>query len=131
MFVLHLLDLAIRPEISESLVTLNIANHNALQLPLDFVTERISFLARTGAGKSVGMRVMAEEMVRAGQFIGTADLGTREPAGVIIAAKRSKSGGFFSWAKVAKTSCGNRYWPPSVWDYCGHTWKTRGPRGFL
>jgi Helicase HerA, central domain len=50
-------------------VVLNIANHSALQLPLDFVTERISFLARTGAGKSGGMRVLFEEMVRSGQFI--------------------------------------------------------------
>jgi uncharacterized protein len=50
-------------------MALNLANHNALQLPLEFVTERISFLARTGAGKSGGMRVMAEEMIRAGQFI--------------------------------------------------------------
>ena len=50
-------------------MTLNIANHNALQLPLDFVTERIAFLARTGAGKSGGMHVLAEEMIRAGQFI--------------------------------------------------------------
>ena len=40
-----------------------------LELPLDFVTERIAFLARTGAGKSGGMRVLAEEMLDAGQFI--------------------------------------------------------------
>lgn len=51
------------------MATLNIANRNALNLPLDFVTERIAFLARTGAGKSGGMRVLAEEMLDAGQFI--------------------------------------------------------------
>lgn len=39
-----------------------------LSLPLDFVTERIAFLARTGAGKSGGMRVLAEQMFEAGQF---------------------------------------------------------------
>ncbi len=50
-------------------MTLNIANHNALQLPIDFVTERIAFLSRTGAGKSGGMRVLAKEMTRAGQFV--------------------------------------------------------------
>lgn len=46
---------------------LNIAKN--LKLPLEFVTERIAFLARTGAGKSGGMRVLAEEMLDAGQFI--------------------------------------------------------------
>jgi uncharacterized protein len=40
----------------------------SLALPLDFVTERIAFLARTGAGKSGGMRVLAEQMSQAGQF---------------------------------------------------------------
>ncbi len=50
-------------------MNLNIANHNALQLPIDFVTERIAFLSRTGAGKSGGMRVLAKEMIRAGQFV--------------------------------------------------------------
>ncbi len=39
-----------------------------LELPLDFVTERIAFLARTGAGKSGGMRVLFEQMVDAEQF---------------------------------------------------------------
>lgn len=48
---------------------LNIANDNALKLPLDFVTERIAFIARTGAGKSGGMRVLAEQMLEANQFI--------------------------------------------------------------
>lgn len=46
---------------------LNIANN--LSLPLDFVTERTAFLARTGAGKSGAMRVLAEEMLDASQFI--------------------------------------------------------------
>jgi len=41
---------------------------DSLSLPLDFVTERIAFLARTGAGKSGGMRVLAEQMCDAGQF---------------------------------------------------------------
>lgn len=40
-----------------------------LELPLEFVTERIAFLARTGAGKSGGMRVLAEQMIEAGQFV--------------------------------------------------------------
>ncbi len=40
-----------------------------LILPLDFCTERIAFLARTGAGKSGGMRVIAEQIIDAGQFI--------------------------------------------------------------
>lgn len=39
-----------------------------LNLPLDFVTERIAFLARTGAGKSGGMRVLFEQIFDAGQF---------------------------------------------------------------
>jgi hypothetical protein len=39
-----------------------------LSLPLDFVTERIAFLARTGAGKSGGMRVEFEQFVDAGIF---------------------------------------------------------------
>lgn len=39
-----------------------------LDLPIDFVTERIAFLARTGAGKSGGMRVLFEQMHAAGQF---------------------------------------------------------------
>lgn len=39
-----------------------------LALPLDFVTERIAFLARTGAGKSGGMRVLFEAILDAGQF---------------------------------------------------------------
>lgn len=39
-----------------------------LTFPLDFVTERIAFLARTGAGKSGGMRVIFEQMVLAKQF---------------------------------------------------------------
>jgi hypothetical protein len=50
-------------------MVLNLANHNALQLTLEFVTERILFLARTGSGKSGGMWAMAEEMIRAGQFV--------------------------------------------------------------
>lgn len=41
---------------------------NNLELPLDFMTERISFLARTGAGKSGGMRVFAEQIFDAHQF---------------------------------------------------------------
>lgn len=41
---------------------------NNLTLPLDFVTERIAFLARTGAGKSGGMRVLFEQIFDAGQF---------------------------------------------------------------
>lgn len=41
---------------------------NNLQLPIDFVTERIAFLARTGAGKSGGMRVLFEQFIDAGQF---------------------------------------------------------------
>lgn len=40
-----------------------------LSLPLDFITERIAFLARTGAGKSGGMRVMFEQMLDAKQFV--------------------------------------------------------------
>lgn len=40
-----------------------------LDLPLDFVTERIAFLARTGAGKSGGMRVLFEALLDAGQFV--------------------------------------------------------------
>lgn len=39
-----------------------------LDLPLDFITERIAFLARTGAGKSGGMRVLFEQIFDAGQF---------------------------------------------------------------
>jgi hypothetical protein len=39
-----------------------------LTLRLDFVTERIAFLARTGAGKSGGMRVEFEQFVDAGIF---------------------------------------------------------------
>lgn len=39
-----------------------------LSLPLDFVTERIAFLARTGAGKSGGMRVLFEAFLEAKQF---------------------------------------------------------------
>lgn len=39
-----------------------------LDLPLDFITERIAFLARTGAGKSGGMRVIFEQMFDAGLF---------------------------------------------------------------
>jgi len=39
-----------------------------LSLPLDFVTERIAYLARTGAGKSGGMRVEFEQFVDAGIF---------------------------------------------------------------
>lgn len=39
-----------------------------LDLPLEFVTERIAFLARTGAGKSGGMRVLFEQMFDAGLF---------------------------------------------------------------
>lgn len=39
-----------------------------LELPLDFMTERIAFLARTGAGKSGGMRVLFEQIFDAGQF---------------------------------------------------------------
>lgn len=39
-----------------------------LSLPLDFATERIAFLARTGAGKSGGMRVMFEQYVMAKLF---------------------------------------------------------------
>lgn len=44
-----------------------------LTLPIDFVTERIAFLARTGAGKSGGMRVLFEQFVDAGQFCIFAD----------------------------------------------------------
>jgi len=40
-----------------------------MDLPLDFVTERIAFLARTGAGKSGGMRVLFEALLDAGQFV--------------------------------------------------------------
>lgn len=66
---------------------LNIADN--LSLPLDFVTERIAFLARTGAGKSGGMRVLAEEMVRAKQFFIFLDpkgdaWGIRSDYGVLI-----------------------------------------------
>lgn len=39
-----------------------------LNLPIDFVTERIAFLARTGAGKSGGMRVLFEQMFDNGLF---------------------------------------------------------------
>lgn len=39
-----------------------------LELPLDFMTERTAFLARTGAGKSGGMRVLLEQIFDAGQF---------------------------------------------------------------
>jgi len=39
-----------------------------LSLPLEFATERIAFLARTGAGKSGGMRVMFEQIFDAGIF---------------------------------------------------------------
>lgn len=39
-----------------------------LELPIDFVTERVAFLARTGAGKSGGMRVMFEQMFDAKLF---------------------------------------------------------------
>lgn len=42
---------------------------DSLSLPLDFVTERIAFLARTGAGKSGGMRVLFEEFLEAKQFV--------------------------------------------------------------
>jgi hypothetical protein len=42
---------------------------DGLSLPLDFVTERIAFLARTGAGKSGGMRVLFEEFLEAKQFV--------------------------------------------------------------
>lgn len=48
---------------------LQIATNDKLNLPVDFVTERIAFLARTGAGKSGGMRVLAEQMLEADQFI--------------------------------------------------------------
>lgn len=40
-----------------------------LKLPVDFTVERIAFLARTGAGKSGGMRVMFEQMIAAKQFV--------------------------------------------------------------
>lgn len=40
-----------------------------VSLPLDFVTERIAFLARTGAGKSGGMRVLFEALLDAEQFV--------------------------------------------------------------
>lgn len=39
-----------------------------LSLPIDFVTERIAFLARTGAGKSGGMRVLFEAFLDTKQF---------------------------------------------------------------
>lgn len=39
-----------------------------LTLPIDFATERIAFLARTGAGKSGGMRVLFEQIIDAGLF---------------------------------------------------------------
>lgn len=39
-----------------------------LSLPVDFITERIAFLARTGAGKSGGMRVIFEAILDAKQF---------------------------------------------------------------
>lgn len=39
-----------------------------LSLPLDFVTERVAFLARTGAGKSGGMRVLFEQILDNKQF---------------------------------------------------------------
>lgn len=39
-----------------------------LELPLDFMTERIAFLARTGSGKSGGMRVLFEQILLAQQF---------------------------------------------------------------
>lgn len=39
-----------------------------LSLPLNFVTERIAFLARTGAGKSGGMRVLFEAFLELRQF---------------------------------------------------------------
>lgn len=53
-----------------------------LTLPLDFVTERIAFLARTGAGKSGGMRVLAEEMIEAGQFVVQLDLRAGDAWGI-------------------------------------------------
>ncbi len=37
-------------------MTIQIAQRSALELPLDFVTERIAFLARTGAGKRAATR---------------------------------------------------------------------------
>src|SRR5687767_14877993 len=46
---------------------LQIADNVAL--PLDFITERIAFLARTGAGKSGGMRVLFEAFLDARQFV--------------------------------------------------------------
>lgn len=47
-------------------MSLKIADN--LTLPLDFMTERIAFLARTGSGKSGGMRVLFEQILLAQQF---------------------------------------------------------------
>lgn len=40
-----------------------------LELPLKAVTERFALLGRTGAGKSYGTRVLAEELLDADQFV--------------------------------------------------------------
>ncbi|MBA3480628.1 MAG: ATP-binding protein [Pirellulales bacterium] len=63
-------------------MTIQIAQRSALELPLDFVTERIAFLARTGAGKSGGMRVLAEEFIAAGQFVIHLDLRAGDAWGI-------------------------------------------------
>jgi uncharacterized protein len=47
--------------------TLSLAK--GFSLPLSFTTERIAFLARTGAGKSFASRVLAEELLAAGQCV--------------------------------------------------------------